>query len=120
MGSPIVFHTAPPQPASNARITCAPVFVGGPDASQKGFGDSSPQSFTRKSDMLHLANNSRTTHKEGRTISSGLNSQIADYFLPRGLPSQASIPRAAAIPSATASTTSLPALAQSPPAKYFA
>src|SRR5580704_12194 len=64
MGSPIVFHTAPPQPASNARITCAPVFDGGPDASQKGFGDSSPQSFTRKSDMLHLANNSGTTRKQ--------------------------------------------------------
>src|SRR5579863_5975869 len=38
MGFPSVFHTAPPQPASKARITCSPVFVGGAEASQKGFG----------------------------------------------------------------------------------
>src|SRR5215472_548386 len=54
MGSPIVFQTAPPQPASNARITCPAVFVGGPDASQNGFGDSIPQKFTRRSAILHL------------------------------------------------------------------
>src|ERR1700735_1561762 len=38
MGSPSVFQTAPPQPASKARITCSPVFAGGADASQKGLG----------------------------------------------------------------------------------
>src|SRR5215469_2802880 len=38
MGSPMVFHTAPPQPASKARMTCSPQLVGGPDASQNGFG----------------------------------------------------------------------------------
>src|ERR1700739_831700 len=38
MGSPMVFQTAPPHPASNARMTCSPQFVGGADASQKGFG----------------------------------------------------------------------------------
>src|SRR4051812_28126549 len=38
MGSPSVFHTAPPQPASKARITCSPVFAGGADASQNGLG----------------------------------------------------------------------------------
>src|SRR5882724_5883666 len=38
MGSPRVFHTAPPQPASNARITWSPQFAGGPEASQNGFG----------------------------------------------------------------------------------
>src|SRR5262249_4139983 len=38
MGSPSVFHTAPPQPASNARITCSPLFAGGAEASQNGFG----------------------------------------------------------------------------------
>ena len=43
IGSPIVFQTAPPQPASNARITCPAVFVGGPEASQNGLGDSMPQ-----------------------------------------------------------------------------
>jgi hypothetical protein len=31
------------------------VFVGGPDASQKGFGDSSPQNFVLKSAIAHLA-----------------------------------------------------------------
>src|ERR1700758_4916422 len=54
IGSPIFFQTAPPHPASNARITWSPVFVGGPDASQNGFGDSTPQSFTRKSAISHL------------------------------------------------------------------
>src|SRR5271154_152308 len=49
MGSPMVFQTAPPQPASKARITWPPVFVGGPDASQKGLGDFSPQKFTLRS-----------------------------------------------------------------------
>ena len=38
MGSPMVFHTAPPQPASKARMTCSPQLVGGPEASQKGLG----------------------------------------------------------------------------------
>src|SRR5271154_431495 len=38
IGSPSVFHTAPPQPASKARITCSPVFAGGAEASQKGLG----------------------------------------------------------------------------------
>src|SRR5262249_4121807 len=38
IGSPSVFHTAPPQPMSNARMTCSPVFVGGALASQNGFG----------------------------------------------------------------------------------
>src|SRR5258708_25088982 len=42
MGSPSVFHTAPPHPASNARITWSPQFAGGPDASQKGFGQRMP------------------------------------------------------------------------------
>src|SRR6185503_14506586 len=38
IGSPSVFHTAPPQPASKARITWSPVLVGGALASQKGLG----------------------------------------------------------------------------------
>ena len=42
MGSPMVFHTAPPQPASKARITCSPQLVGGPEASQKGLGQRMP------------------------------------------------------------------------------
>src|ERR1700721_4825189 len=43
MGSPIVFQTAPPQPASNARIICSPQFVGGADASQNGLMHGMPQ-----------------------------------------------------------------------------
>src|ERR1700712_4923906 len=35
-GAPIVFHTAPPQPASKARMICSPQLVGGAEASQKG------------------------------------------------------------------------------------
>src|SRR5271156_179909 len=54
MGSPIVFQTAPPQPASNARITWPPVLVGGPEASQNGLGERSPQKVTDRSDMDYL------------------------------------------------------------------
>src|SRR5277367_564996 len=54
MGSPIVFQTAPPQPASNARITWPPVLVGGPEASQKGLGERRPQKLTLRSDMDYL------------------------------------------------------------------
>src|SRR5580693_4604415 len=42
IGSPMVFHTAPPQPASNARMICSPQFVGGADASQNGLGQRMP------------------------------------------------------------------------------
>src|ERR1700689_4480212 len=38
MGSPMVFPTAPPQPASKARMICSPQLVGGAEASQKGLG----------------------------------------------------------------------------------
>src|ERR1700727_2978224 len=38
MGSPMVFHTAPPHPASKARITCSLQLAGGAEASQKGLG----------------------------------------------------------------------------------
>ena len=43
MGSPMVFHTAPPQPASKARMICSPQLVGGAEASQKGLGHWMPQ-----------------------------------------------------------------------------
>ncbi len=52
MGSPMVFHTAPPQPASKARITWSPQLVGGPDASQKGFGHRMPAKFVERSAMV--------------------------------------------------------------------
>src|SRR2546425_6289800 len=61
IGSPIVFHTAPPQPASNARITCPAVFAGGPLASQNGLSDSRPQNFTRRSAIAHLIKPFATT-----------------------------------------------------------
>src|SRR5580693_2055434 len=34
----MVFHTAPPQPASKARMIISPVLAGGADASQNGLG----------------------------------------------------------------------------------
>src|SRR5882724_4027944 len=46
MGSPMVFHTNPPQPASKARCACPTVFDGGPDATQKGLGDLMPAKLT--------------------------------------------------------------------------
>src|ERR1700722_2081463 len=57
MGSPMVFQTAPPQPASKARIICSPQLVGGADASQNGLRHSMPQkvlaSVGLDFDMLH-------------------------------------------------------------------
>src|SRR5579883_1683308 len=35
----MVFHTAPPQPASKARRTWSPQLAGGPEASQNGLGE---------------------------------------------------------------------------------
>src|SRR5690348_17784051 len=42
IGSPMVFQTAPPQPASKARMTWSPQLAGGPEASQKGLGQRMP------------------------------------------------------------------------------
>ena len=49
IGVPRVFHTAPPQPASKARCTCAPEFAGGAEASQKGLGDRMPPVLLERS-----------------------------------------------------------------------
>src|SRR5438128_2928803 len=54
MGSPMVFQTAPPQPPSKARMICSPQLVGGPEASQKGFGQRMPAKFVVRSDMSLL------------------------------------------------------------------
>src|SRR3984957_14427573 len=43
MGSPMVFHTAPPHPASKALMICSPQLVGGAEASQKGLRHGMPQ-----------------------------------------------------------------------------
>src|SRR5262245_6162801 len=51
IGSPSVFHTAPPQPASNARMICSPVFVGGALASQNGLGLEMPANEMLRSAM---------------------------------------------------------------------
>src|SRR5205085_8194694 len=55
MGSPRVFQTAPPHPASNARSTIEPMFVGGAEASQKGLGDLMPAKATLRSAMSRKA-----------------------------------------------------------------
>ena len=47
----MVFHTAPPQPASKALWTCRAEFVGGAEASQNGFGDLMPAKLIFKSAM---------------------------------------------------------------------
>src|SRR5258708_20492327 len=69
MGSPSVFQTAPPQPASNARITWSPQLAGGPDASQNGFGQRMPfAKFVVRSAMLHLE---RFCHRDTRAFAFG-------------------------------------------------
>ena len=55
MGSPSVFHTAPPQPASKARMTWSPVLVGGALASQKGLGIVMPAKSMERSAMIARA-----------------------------------------------------------------
>src|SRR5690348_10640629 len=49
MGVPKVFHTAPPQPASKARITWPPELAGGAEASQNGFGERMPATLQDRS-----------------------------------------------------------------------
>src|SRR5574340_1011781 len=49
MGLPSVFHTAPPQSASKARLIWSPVFVGGALASQNGLGLLIPQKSMERS-----------------------------------------------------------------------
>src|ERR1039458_4506504 len=56
----MVFHTAPPQPASKALWICAPELVGGAEASQNGLGDLMPAKLVRRSAMFfHLARRER-------------------------------------------------------------
>src|SRR5215469_9757308 len=49
IGSPMVFQTAPPQPASKARITWSAQLAGGPEASQKGLGQRIPAKTVERS-----------------------------------------------------------------------
>src|SRR5580658_3405234 len=62
----MVFHTAPPHPASNARMTCSPQLVGGPEASQKGFGQRMPAKLVVRSAMRCLRLG-RLTHDRQRS-----------------------------------------------------
>src|SRR5688572_30144537 len=52
--SPSVFHTAPPQPASKARLTLYALSVGGAEASQNGLGDLMPRNVVVRSAMSFL------------------------------------------------------------------
>src|SRR5512132_2017467 len=54
IGVPSVFHTAPPQPRSNARWIWAPELVGGADASQNGLGERMPAQTEVRSGMAAL------------------------------------------------------------------
>src|SRR5215472_16223610 len=73
----MVFHTAPPQPASKARITCSPQLVGGPEASQKGFGERIPAKLVVRSAMRGLriqrrdAEAPRKANRHGSPLSVG-------------------------------------------------
>src|SRR5580700_10159711 len=63
----MVFHTAPPQPASNARCTWAPELAGGADANQKGFGERMPaNSMLRSAIRNHQSCNSSVNGCRGQ------------------------------------------------------
>src|ERR1019366_8462317 len=69
MGSPRVFQTAPPQPASKARMTCSPQLVGGPEASQKGFGQwMRPAKVVERSGMNALRTVAQTLVSAASTL----------------------------------------------------
>ncbi len=102
IGSPTVFQTAPPQPASKARATISPVLVGGALASQNGLGLRIPAMST-----------ARLTPGAPSGADTAL---ISTRAVTAGTPSAAAIERAASFPSWTAFTTSRPPLTRSPPA----
>src|SRR5438067_863981 len=64
MGSPIVFQTTPPQPASKARWAWYPVLAGGPEATQKGFGLFIPARLIDKSAIIQNSNIQHPTSRE--------------------------------------------------------
>src|SRR5262249_50752702 len=78
IGSPSVFHTAPPQPMSNARMICSPVFVGGALASQNGLGLLMPANEIDRSAMgVH-----RMRQVRGSRARSGVRSEDSLRFGP--------------------------------------
>src|SRR5438132_3215836 len=80
MGSPSVFQTAPPQPASNARMTCSPQLAGGPEASQNGFGQRMPPAKTVvRSAMARLRVDLRSKNNTDKNVCATC---VAQAFLP--------------------------------------
>src|SRR5580698_8453908 len=71
MGSPMVFQTAPPQPASKARVICSPQLVGGAEASQKGFGERIPAKFTARFGASGMGNLERPRNRRARSFAIG-------------------------------------------------
>src|SRR5208337_1484565 len=66
----MVFHTAPPQPASKARMIISPVLVGGADASQNGFGQLIfPAKF--RTPMSGMSNLRRFQHRSCGALAAG-------------------------------------------------
>ena len=100
IGSPMVFQTAPPQPASNARITISPLLEMGQLASQNGLGLRMPAMSVNRS-------------TPGTVEAAGLTGTILGPPRPRA----STMERAASLPACTASTTSAPPLTMSPMAQ---
>src|SRR5579862_5705603 len=72
MGSPMVFQTAPPQPASKARFTWSPQLLGGPEASQNGLGDWMPAQRVVRSAMERLQT-ACNTHRGTLAVGHGIH-----------------------------------------------
>ncbi len=68
IGSPSVFHTAPPQPASKARMTCSPELVGGALASQNGLGLLMPAKSIERSAMAWGSKDGRDAPARARRL----------------------------------------------------
>src|SRR5262252_2769869 len=68
MGSPRVFQTAPPQPASKARMTCSPQLVGGAEASQKGLGHLIPAKVVSRVALDILSSENPGCHCGSRSL----------------------------------------------------
>src|ERR1700753_3831648 len=67
MGSPMVFHTAPPHPASKARMICSPQLVGGAEASQKGLIQGMPQKVVARVGLV-MFGPPRCADPDGRAL----------------------------------------------------
>ena len=79
IGSPMVFQTAPPQPASKARMICSPQLVGGADASQKGFGERMPAKFTARFGASGMGDLERPLNRDPCALAVG---DCVDDFAP--------------------------------------